>query len=88
MGGRRKARKLEPFAPKSLFTEKQSPVTVCRNGLYCHQDKQNYKNQQKQLIIYKNKMGKIKIGTKRKTSNGQQEQCVISEQCAGGMNSA
>ena len=43
----------------------------------------------KAINCYKDKMGRNqKEEQKGKTSNGKQEQCVRSEQCAGGMNSA
>ena len=65
MGEKKKAGKLEPFAPESLFIENKSPVTVCTIGLYSHNDKKNYKNQQKQLIITRTKCEEIKNGNKK-----------------------
>ena len=46
MREKEKSGKTEALRAKSFFIEK-SPVTVCTTGLYSHQDKQNYQNQQK-----------------------------------------
>ena len=51
--------------PKVSSLDKKSPVTVCTNGLYSHQDKQNYQNQQKQLTVTRIKWEEINKGTKR-----------------------
>ena len=51
--------------PKVSLLDKKSHVAVCTNGLYSHQDKQNYQNQQKQLTVTRTKWEEIKRGTKR-----------------------
>ena len=53
------------FAPKVYSLDKKSLITVCTIGLYSHQDKQNYQNQQKQLTVTRTKWEEIKRGTKR-----------------------
>ena len=65
MGEKKKTGKIGALHAKSLFTGQKSPVTVCTNGLYSHQDKQNYQNQQKQLTVTRTKLEEIKRGTKR-----------------------
>ena len=67
MGEKKKIGKTGALRAKSLFTGKKSPVTVCTIGLYSHQDKQNYQNQQKQLTVTRTKWEEIK--KRNKTQN-------------------
>ena len=55
MREKEKKGKLELFAPKVSSLDKKSPLTVCTNGLYSHQDNTNYQNQQKQLTVIRTK---------------------------------
>ena len=65
MGEKKKSRKTGALRAKSLFSGKKYIVTVCTIGLYSHKDKQNYQNQQKQLIVTTPKWEEMKRGTKR-----------------------
>ena len=65
MGEKKKSGKTGALRTKSLFTRKKVSLTVCTNGLYSHQDKKNYKNQQEQLTVTRTKWEEIKRGTKR-----------------------
>ena len=65
MGEKKKSGKAGALRGKILVTGKKSPVTVYTIGLYSHQDKQNYQNQQKQLTVTRTKWEEIKRGKKR-----------------------
>ena len=65
MGEKKKSGKTGALRAKSLFTGQKSPFIVYTNGLYSHQDKQNYQNQQKKLTVTRTKWEEIKRGTKR-----------------------
>ena len=65
MGDKKKSGSTGALRTKSLFTGQKSPFTVYTNGLYSHQDKQNYQNQQNHLTVTRTKWEEIKRGTKR-----------------------
>ena len=65
MGEEKKSGKTGALRARKFFIQKKSPVTVCTIGLYSHNDKKNYKNQQKQLIITRKKWEEIKKGNKK-----------------------
>ena len=65
MGEKKKSGKTGALRAKSLFTEKKSLVTMCTIGLYSHQDKQNYQNQQQQFTVTRTKWEEIKKSNKK-----------------------
>ena len=65
MGEEKKSGKTGALRARKFFIQKKSPVTVCIIGLYSHNDKKNYKNQQKQLIIRRKKMGRNQEGERK-----------------------
>ena len=65
MGEKKKSGKTEALRAKNLFTGQKVPFTMYTNGLYSHQDKQNYQKQQKHLTVTRTKWEEIKRGAKR-----------------------
>ena len=64
MGEKKESGKTGALRAKSLFTGQKVSFTVYTNGLYSHQDKQNYQKQQKHLTVTGTKWEEIKRGTK------------------------
>ena len=65
MGEKKKSGKTEALRAKKFIHWKKSLVTVCTIGLYNHQDKKNYQNQQKQLTVTRTKWEEIKKMNKK-----------------------
>ena len=65
MGEKKKSGKTGALCARKFIHWKKSLVTECTIGLYSHQDKKSYQNQQKQLT-YKDKWEEIKKRNKKK----------------------
>ena len=63
----REEEKRENWSPsrQKFIHWKKSLVIVCTIGLYSHQDKKNYENQQKQLTVTRTKREEIKKRNKK-----------------------
>ena len=63
----REEEKRENWSPsrQKFIHWKKSPGSVCTIGLYNHQDKKNYQNQQKQLTVTRTKWEEIKKRNKK-----------------------
>ena len=89
MGEKKKSRKTGALRTKSLFTGPKSLLLQCIQLAYIATKTSKITKINKSNKLLQGQNGKkSKEEQKGKTSNGQPEQCVRSEQCAGRMNNA
>ena len=77
----REEEKRENWSPKVYSLEKKVVFTVYTNGLYSHQDKQNYKKQQKHLTVTRTKWEETKKNATKRSRHQTPEE--VNSGCRG-----